>query len=286
MAVLALASHAVAAATPADATPTLRVRYPSQESRLDARRAYPIAVLKLALERSGVRHRLEPSQLNAPQTRTLGLVEQGDIDVVWSVPTRERSQRLRMVARPIDRGLIGWRLLLVRREDAAALASLRDPRALATRLGVQGHDWPDLPILRANGLQVAAGASYESAFEMLARGRVDYFPRAASEIEDEVAARPAAGFAVASGLALHYPSALVFFVRRDNVALADALTRGLDAAQRDGSLQALFQRMQGPTLARLRLDRRHVIELRNADLPPALAGSPAAWWYRPTGRPR
>ena len=259
----------------------LRVRYPAQESATDVRRAYPIAVLRLALARSGRAHALEPARLSAPQTRTLALVEQGEIDVMWSVPTHARVARLRMVPLPIDRGLIGWRLLLVRRDRVAAWSAVRSTGALRTRMGVQGHDWPDLGILRGNGLQVAAGASYDSMFAMLARGHADYFPRAVSEVEGEIAARPATPLAVAPGLALHYPSALVFFVRRDDAALADALARGLEAAQRDGSLERLFRRMQGPTLERLRLDRRRVLELANPGLPDALPRAGTAWWYHP-----
>ena len=253
---------------------------------MDARRNYPIAVLRLALERSGVAHVLEPSSLQASQTRAMLMVRAGGLDVMWTVPTADRMRQLRMVPFPIDRGLIGWRVLLVHRDTSTRYASMSDVDALAPLVGVQGADWPDLETLRANGLHVAAGASYDSLFRMLALKHVDYFPRGVGEAGGEVAARPRMPIQVAPGVALHYPSALCFFVAPDNRALADALQAGLEAAHRDGSLQRLFNETQGELLDRLAMDTRHVIELHNPDFPAhALAPQRSDLWYRPAANP-
>ncbi|WP_460711472.1 substrate-binding periplasmic protein [Lysobacter terrae] len=274
-----------ALAAPASSTAPIRVRYPAQESVTDARRGYPIAVLQLALERSGRRYTLEAANTQASQLRVLRLVGDGTLDVAWSVLTREREQELRPVRFPIDRGLIGWRVLLVRRDAAASFAQVRSVQDLARRLGVQGHDWPDLSILRSNGLQVTPGSSYDGLFAMLSRGHIDYLPRSVAEVGDELAARPDLGLAVEPTLLLHYPSALYFFVHPDNIELADALATGLQLSERDGSLQRLFEQAYGERLASLQLSQRRVLELANPLLSPATPVPGASWWQPAEAQP-
>ncbi|MDP1340920.1 hypothetical protein, partial [Klebsiella variicola] len=65
---------------------------------------------------------------------------------------------------PIDRGLMGWRLLLVRRSELAQWDQVRHLDDLRRRIAGQGHDWPDTAILRANGLQVGTSSVYEALF--------------------------------------------------------------------------------------------------------------------------
>lgn len=267
------------ACVPAWAQAPLRVRYPAQESGADLRARYPRAVLELALARSGRPVQLAPARVQASQERVLRLLERGKLlDVVWTATTAERERRLRAVRFPIDRGLIGWRVLLVRRGETRRFITGTDPKgALALLVGAQGHDWPDLAILRANGLQVAASPRYEGLFGMLARGHVDYIPRSVTEVGDELRSRPGLGLVIEPRLLLHYPSALYFFVHPRNTALAEALQTGLARAHADGSLERLFTQAYGPALNSLDLDRRQVVELRNPLLPADLPRRADLW---------
>lgn len=271
----------LACAMPTGSAAPLRVLHPAQETVGDARSRYPLAVLHLALLRSGQRARIGPTPLRATQERLLRLVEDGrHLDVMWTATTGERERRLRPVRFPIDRGLIGWRVLLVRRDALPRFVPGIDPKgALALLLGAQGHDWPDLAILRGNGLRVASSPAYEGLFAMLARGHVDYVPRSVLEAGDELAARPNAGLAIEPHLLLRYPSALYFFVHPGNTALAQALETGLERAQADGSLQRLFDQAHGATLAGLALDRRVVLALRNPLQPPGLPLHRCELWH-------
>lgn len=261
---MALACAAAALAPRGAASAPLRVVYPAAESSSDARRAYPSAVLRLALEHAGRPFVLQSSQVPATQERALRMVATGDeLDVVWTVPTDARERALRAVRFPIDRGLIGWRVLLVRRGHEASFAQVRTAAALAPLRAAQGHDWPDLPVLRHAGLDVHAGTDYDGLFAMLARGRIDYLPRSVLEVGDELA-RPGNGkLAIEPRLLLRYPSALYFFVNRRNVALATALEQGLARADADGCLDKLFHATYDEVLAPLRLPQRTVIQLAN-----------------------
>ena len=80
-----------------------------------------------------------------------------------------RERELLPLRFPLDRGLMGWRLLLVRRSEQQRFAGIRSLDGLASMTAGQMHDWPDTQILRANGLKVGTGSSYSSLFAMLAR---------------------------------------------------------------------------------------------------------------------
>ena len=180
----------VAAAT---AGPVRQLVYPAVESERDGRAAYPVALLRLALARSGETLELRASPTPMQQSRSLRMLEDGrGLDVVWTVSTEARERRLRPVRIPIDRGLIGWRMLLIRDGDEARFASVVSALDLRRFRYAQGHDWPDLELLRANGLRAEACPTYEGLFGMLARRHVDAVPRSVTEAPVEAAARPGA----------------------------------------------------------------------------------------------
>lgn len=267
-------------AAPLAAQPPRTITHPRSESARDQRVVYPLAVLELALARSGLAHRLQPACSTMPQSRALRTLEADTgLDVIWTVTDASREARLRPVRFPIDRGLIGWRVLLVRQGEAGRFAGAAQAADLAAFRFGQGHDWPDLRILRGNGLRVEASPTYEGLFAMLARGRIDALPRSLAEVPAELAARPHLDLALEPALLLHYPSALYFFVRQDDAELADAIASGLETALADGSFEALFQRYHGEAIAAVAPGSRRVVALVHPGLP---AGTPldrpGLWW--------
>jgi len=258
------------------------VHYARPESHIDERASYPIALLKLSLQKSGADYQLAPSVVQMQQGRSLRFLEQGKhIDVVWTVTTIERERQFLPIRIPIDRGLIGWRLLLIQSKREAVFASVRQRDALAILVAGQGHDWPDTEVLRANQLKVTTSSTYEGLFKMLALGHIDYFPRSVSEIWPELDARTGRGLAVEPGLVLHYPEALYFFVNRNNQALAGAIDKGLRAAIEDGTMERLFQRFYGAAIRRANLAGRTRITLHNPLLPASAPTADAALWFAP-----
>lgn len=268
----------------ADATP-MRVLYPRPESTQDMRQRYPLEVLRLALRRSGGAFRLEPSPFTMQQARALHMLASGDyLDVLWTVPTRERTRKLRMIPFPIDRGLIGWRVLMIHRGEEPRFSGIHSLRQLASLSAGQGHDWPDLDVLRANGLEVTGVATYNGLFQMLARRHIDYLPRSVTEVDDELKRFASLPITLDSHLLLHYASALCLFVNPRNTRLARALLLGLTRSYRDGSLMELFHRTYDGVLQSLDLARRTRLELRNPDFPSSLPARGDALWYRPGDR--
>ena len=117
------------------------VHYPRAESTADERVNYYAELLQLCLLKSGKPYQIAPSRLFAEQARGLQLVESNrGLDVIWAVTTREREERLLPIRIPIDRGLFGWRLFLIKQsnqhlfdviETADQLAKLRTGQGLS-----------------------------------------------------------------------------------------------------------------------------------------------------------
>jgi hypothetical protein len=258
------------------------VLYPRPESQRDARASYPVALLTLCLDKAGGDYQLRPSELHMQQGRSLRFLEQGKyIDIVWTVTSEEREQAFLPIRIPIDRGLIGWRLLLIQQKNRAAFAAVTSKDALAALRAGQGHDWPDTEVLRQNHFEVATSTSYDALFNMLALGHIAYFPRSVAEVWPEVDARPTLGLEVEQSLVIHYPEALYFFVNRRNTALASAVEKGLRAAIADGSMDALFAQYHGDAIRRAKLMARRVITMPNPLLPASARPADRALWFAP-----
>lgn len=259
-----------------------KVVHPRAEQPGDRRDDYPLALLALALRKSGVDHALEPSPVFMLQLRAINELEQGrTVDVIWTTTSAEREKALLPVRIPIDRGLMGWRLLMVRGESLPRFAALVSADELKRLRGGLGFDWPDTTILKQAGFSVDESVRYGDIFLKLAGGRIDYFSRSVQEIWGELEAHREADFVVEPTLALHYPAAMYFFVNRRNTGLAADIQRGLELALADGSFEALFQQHFGALLKKAELGRRRVIALPNPLLPPGTPLQDRRLWYRP-----
>lgn len=281
---LVLLAPLAAALPPVLAEPAgVRLRTPRHASGRDPLGGYAPELLSLALSHLPRRYHVEESPESLAQGRAVFemLKLEPPIDVFWTVTTPERQAALRAIRIPIERGLIGWRVALVRRADQDLFAGVRTLAELAGLRAGQKHDWPDVGILRANGLNVETSSQYESLFRMLSMGRIDYFPRSVLEIQAELDARPALDLVIEPHLGLRYPSALYFFVAPGRDELAADIRLGLEKAQADGSFEKLFQRHFRDTVEALRLRNRRVFELRNPTLPADVPLQRTDWWLKP-----
>jgi ABC-type amino acid transport substrate-binding protein len=244
------------------------IYYPSPPSFEDGHSDYAFELLQLALAKAGSKHKAELSPGYRQQNRAIAELTSntGRIHVVGTMTSAEREAQMLPVRIPISKGLIGWRILLVETERRDALQNVRDADGLRHVHMALGEDWPDLAVLRANGLTPDTVASYSRLFAMLKAHRIDAVPRSINEIWSELGQHP--DLAAEPYLLLHYPAADYFFVNRANPALAEEIRRGLEAAQADGSFDRLLLAYYGKLLARARLSQRRVIELSNPMLPP------------------
>jgi hypothetical protein len=244
----------------------LEIVYPRPIANTDV--SYPVALLDLALREAGIEYTLHPSQFTMQQNRALlQVADNVEINVVWSMTSRERERDLMPIRIPIDKGLLGWRIFFINGKNAARWKSVQNLDQLRTLSAGQEHDWPDVQILTANRLPVVQSADYDSLFNMLMGDRFDYFPRSIQEIWDEEKKHHGMDIMVEQSIILHYPAAEYFFVSKHNKPLADALEKGLRAAIKDGSFERLFIQHNGKALALANIRNRKVFRLNNPDLP-------------------
>jgi len=253
------------------------------ESVNDPRTEYPVKLLELLLQKSAVNYDVRPSTRVMLQGRALREVEKnsGRVDIVWSMTTKQREQRLLPVRIPIYKGLIGWRLPLVRKQNIDLFKNIRSIDEMKPFLAGQEHDWPDIKILRASGLRVISASNYEGLFKMLAAGRFQYFPRSIAETWIEADVHASKELVVENNIALHYQAAVYYFVNKNNTKLAASLTTGFEKALADGSFEKLFRQYHEQAIHRSDLEKRTVIKLENPLLPMETPLDRKELWYSP-----
>ena len=275
------------APSPSVAVERERIGHIRPDTDIDARDDYFLRLLELALD-STVHDFGAYELVRAPVEMTQGraiasMLEGRYVDVVWTMTNRTREATMRPVRVPLMRGLMGVRIPVVAADRVSGLDGVDDEATLAERVAGQGHDWPDVAVLRASGLPVDTASNYESVFRMLSHGRVDYVPRSVTEIWAERMLYRAHDLAVARRPLLVYHAPAYFFVAPDNLRLSLRLEVGLRRALEDGSLAQLFA--SHPTtraaVALLEGYRGPVIRLHNPELPEFTPVGVPELWYSP-----
>lgn len=264
-------------------TQALSVKYTSStEDSLFERDQYFIELLKLAAEKSNVPIRLIPVRMpDQVETRDIINLNKGVIDVHWMHTSNKLEQLLTTIHIPLDRGLFGWRMILLDKKNPDLLKKVSSLKDLQKFTFVQGYDWPDTAILTANGMKVETSTNRLSLFRMLQRNRAELFPRSILEVWGEIEDKRNPSFALDRHLLLYYPTCFYFFTAKDNKRLADALEYGLSRAVEDGSLQELFHRYYDELINKANLQERKIIRLSNPLLPPATPLDRSEYWLLP-----
>lgn len=243
---------------------------------------YQIELLKLALSKAGAEFEMKMTPVKMLQGRALlQLANQQDINVAWAMTSKEREQDLLPIRIPIDKGLLGWRIFLIHQDKQADFSKVQTMAQLKSYVGVQGHDWPDTLILRANGFTTITQTTFHVMYSMLRSGQIDYFPRSINEIDLDLKAPAAAKLIIESDIALHYPAAQYFFVNRNNKALAEVIERGLRVAMKDGSFDKLFDQYHGEAIRRSNLKKRKIFHLTNPLLTAETPLQQKELWFQP-----
>lgn len=256
------------------------VHYPRPESGPDEPARYAQILLEQALKRAGGNYRVERHHVRMHQVRAIEHLKSGEgIDVFDTMTSIAREQDLLPIRIPIDKGLIGWRLLLIKQSRAATFSAITSLDGLRQLTAGQGKDWPDTKVLEAAGLPVYGTSDYGSLFKLLENGGIDYFPRGVGEAWADLDLYPNK-LMVEATIALRYPTAIYFFVRKGNTRLAADITAGLEKMIADGSFDSLFKQYYGPAIRRARFKDRRIFDLANPVLPAGMPLERKSLWYR------
>ena len=228
---------------------------------------YYTDVLTLALEKSKEKYgEYELNKINAgmSQNHMITLASKNRlVNLVWTMTSREREDKLIPVRFPLLKGLGGCRISLIRKGEQHRFDDLTSITELAKFNAGQGTMWPDTVILNNNNFQVSTAREHASLYQMLAKGRFDYFPRAIHEAFNEIQQFPE--LAIEQRFVIYYDSPFFFFVSKANPRIAERIQHGLTLALHDGSFDEFFasHEITKGVIEKANLHNREVIVLEN-----------------------
>jgi hypothetical protein len=230
---------------------------------------YHIKIIKAAME----------------HTREMGAYELRPSDATFGTArlSEKALEKLLPIRIPLEKGLLGYRVMIVRKQDLpkfAAINSLEELKKLS--LG-QGSRWVDADVLAKGGFNVVRGYYPAGLLRMLNEERFDVFPRAIWEAPKEVddASKDIPDLTVEPTLVLRYPFARYFWVSQkgDGPELAKRLETGLRRMIADGTFDRLFNEFFGPFIESSNLRGRKLFEIDNALLPPDTPLDDLSLWF-------
>lgn len=174
-----------------------------------------------------------------------------------------------VITQPLTKGLLGYRLLLVRDESLGGFSQINQPQQLqALSIGIP-QTWADAELFRHNQYKVIEKGSLEDLFLQLKNGTFDYVALGVNEIEDifNNKVKPVGGISIEPSLMLYYPFPLVFYVTPTNPNLAKRVKTGLNKIIASGEFEVLFKHHHGDVVQRLNLGNRKIFRLSNPALP-------------------
>lgn len=265
-----------------------KVIYSAGEVQNETRFSDVIEILCTALEKTRSRYGdyecIADTQI-MPKKRVLQELEKSEhnINVTWNPTSTELEQRFSTIRFPLRKGLLGYRVLLINKENQQKFNQLKTPEDLKKVSLGQGVDWNDNAIYENYGIRVIQG-KYAQLFKMLTANRFDGFPRGVGEILNEYEKNKDRHpeLTIEKNLLIYYPFPYYFFFNKQDTALRDRIEAGLRIMQKDGSFDAIFNKYHQDAINKLNLKGRNVIRLNNPLLPKDTPINDMKLWYVPT----
>lgn len=261
----------------------LEIRIPSAAEH-DSRSAYKIELLKLILSKSPQQHSLVFAKKSYSQARIVEKlkISSADINLYWMGTSTQLENELLPIRIPLYRGLTGYRLFIINKDDQADFNNINTLAQLQALKGAQGIGWSDIEILEQAGLKQYP-TSYENIFHMINHKRnVDYFSRSVMEVNTELVSHigQLPNLKIDDHILLIYPFAMFFFTNKHNKELAEVIEGGFIRAYDDGSFLRFFNNHPEikPILNSQTFKRRTRIIIDNPTLSEATKGIDAHYW--------
>jgi hypothetical protein len=260
------------------------------ESPADTRYDYHWRVLRAALDATTAQwgpYVLQPAPF-MNETRQVAELQKpdGQLNTMVLDSTRELEDKLTPVRLPIDKGLLGYRVFLIRKGDQERLNTVQTLAQLRSFSIGQGADWSDTRILQQAGFHVVTGYSYEGLFGMLDHQRFDAFGRGVAEVQGEMAAfgKQYPSMAIENKLLLYYPLPMYFWFGPDAAGQERArrVEQGMRLIQAQGVFDRLFKAEFGGLVQSLNLKGRRLFKIDNPLLPERSKTFDKRWFYEPT----
>jgi len=216
-------------------------------------------------------------------TRIAQDINNGQLDIFWSMTSKEMEQDFIPIYIPIYRGLLGMRIPIVKRNNKNLFADIASLTQLANFKAGSGTFWPDTEIMKSNGMQVVTTLKYQNLFPMLEGGRFDYFPRGLHEPWQEVLNVPELNLTVEENVLIRYTAPNYFFVSKNNPKLANRLKVVFDSMIESGEFSKLFftDKEVQSALNKANIKNRKIFDIQNPHLSAATPLNRKELWFDP-----
>lgn len=250
----------------------------------DSRYRYVEILLEKVLERTGAFAQVAQATTQYSRDRLLQeLIKGENIHVIAEAPKPGWEDKLLPIRIPIRKGVQGYRLFLINKQDQAALAqvdTLEELQALPTGSGAQ---WSTRKVMEQAGFQVVTSEDYEALFKMLKLRRFVTFGRGINEVfkEQESFVGGNENLIVEKTLCLFIPLPTYFFVSPAHPELAQVIEIGLKQMIADGSFDQHFLDFHHADLSRANLSERRIFSISNPNLSDQTPINEPSYWLDP-----
>ncbi|WP_440906358.1 diguanylate cyclase (plasmid) [Catenovulum sp. SX2] len=265
-------------ATFVNANPNLVIKH----NKIDSpKEEYQFGLLKLALSYSDKKYQFDESNTYLTQQKLMSDLGSNNISVAWVGTSSEYEQTYQPIRVPLFKGLLGYRIFLIKPEAQESFNQINSAKDLSGLRAGQVRTWVDTQILQQANLPVVTSNKFSNLFYMLEGQRFDYFPRSVYSAYAEKQKYPELGLQVENSLILVYTLPGYFFVNKQNQALYQEISAGLNAAIDDGSFDQymLNHPLIKDALELSNIQNRKVIRLDNPFLPPQTPINDKRLWF-------
>ncbi len=252
--------------------------------RLDQTHDYVLKLLKHSIkitnDKYGPLEIANASYESNSISRRIRQVISGKTDVVWSVTSTKLEKMLIPVRIPLYKGVYGFRLFLIRKDDQARFNNVRTLKDLKPFIFGQAHDSDEIDVLDKAGLIVEKSSTYEGTFKMLAYKRFDCLPKSINEIFAELNqfGKQLINLKIEDNLVLYYHKPVYFFFK--DKKLADRVEAGLELMLKDGSFDDYFNNKFKDLLVRANISKRKIFRIDISSInPESLPLARKKLWY-------
>ncbi len=224
------------------------IHYTPVEDASDKRLDYPLAVLDLALSKTEKKYGPYRFQSIPAAVSLARSVHELNLNTYpnYFFPSGEYVQEMSnnnliSVDFPLDHGLLSYRICFVSPAAKAKVGAAQSVSDLRKFTMGQGTNWPDVPILEANGFRVQQVTNYMGLFKMVMGNRIDLFCRGISELHKEYEEYKSMGnLLYDESFVLVYSMPFTLYFNKKSRPLVQRIEEGLGIAKKDGSLNKLF----------------------------------------------
>lgn len=239
--------------------------------------AYQVELLNIVLRLSEAEfgaYRLLVDERKLSDSRWRIGISKGDIHSSFKsfLPSSgDEGVELSYLLYPFAKSLLGFRRLIIRKEDVDKFAQVKGLSDLTKFRVGQGRFWPDTWIYNEAGMHVVPGESLDELFPMLKKKRFDFLPLSVLEVDDFFAKKTELReLTIAENISIFYPIPVYLVVAKSAPNIEARYTAGLSKLYSPDSrhiVDELFMRHFQVALHLPQDSQTLVIKLDNARIP-------------------